>query len=321
MITTFFDQLSQRLYQENDLSDLTWSLAKACPVFLKVFMDYFDFKADESVPLSIEREYILDINNRPDFCVIAGDKRFVIENKLGDTDYHIAEYSAFRKTQNIVGFALIVNHTIDHAGIELIRKYGWKVSKWEDFTKYLEGKIDGGRFNEEEKSLVGAYIKFVKGVCSIMEIKKMVFDNLIALYYFNQLLGKIVSDFKHKEIVCSIYNGSKPSGDSYSGVYFCIQKKTNHAEAYPWFGIYYGEEPPSIAISFSKSWCPKIYEKYRCGGSGEMFTIIKEDDNNEVSFELKVEYYGEFIRSAVDNQQQILCNFFHAVIEEIKGTL
>lgn len=321
MLNNFFKNLAVRLYNENDLSDVTWSLAQTSPVFLEVFMEHFGFKVDGVKPISIERERMLDLNNRPDFCVINGDKKFIIESKLNGTDYHIQAYSVFQKTQNIAGFALIVNHAIDHDSSEMLRKNNWTVSQWEDFKDRLETGLAGNRFSVEESLLVRAYINFIKGVCGIMEIKKMVFDNLISLYHFNRLMGKLVSDFKHKDFACWIYNGSKPCGESYSGVYFCIQRKKDNAEMYPWFGIYFGEEPPSpsISISFSESWCPKIYKKYKTDGFREMFSIFKEDDDNEVVFELTSKYYGEFINSSVEGQKALLVKFLNAVIDEIKN--
>jgi len=43
MLEGFFTDLATRLYKENDLSDVTWAMAKNCEGFLKVFADFFNF--------------------------------------------------------------------------------------------------------------------------------------------------------------------------------------------------------------------------------------------------------------------------------------
>ena len=109
------------------------------------------------------------------------------------------------------------------------------------------------------------------------------------------------------------------SGKNWSGQDFSL-KKGGKIAIYPFFGVYYDEEPPSVVFSFENDWCKEIYSKFKGKNKeGNFFDIWS--DESEVTFELNENKYKEFIKSSVDKQEAILQEFFQRMIERISGFL
>jgi len=318
MLERLFKDLGSRFSDENDLSDLTWALAKNSETFLKSLVEFFNFHIDQEVPTEIIREYPLKEGSRPDFAIVNGDVLFIIENKIYDRNYHFDQYakSSAPEGKKIGGFGIIVNHTIDNDSKRIAQENKFKVVTWNSLCKFIESRLAVKNFDTESENCVRAYLQYVKEVCSIMEIKKICFDTLSSLFQFNRLIKKIINEFQRDGFECKLHKPSRANGESWSGQYFSLNRKGAKTVIYPFFGIYYGEEPPTIYFAFEKDWCRDIYLKYR-GKKKENDLYYIEVDDWEVSFCLDEDKFAEFRKASLEKQEVILKDFFNKVLDEI----
>ena len=79
----FFEGLAQRMYHENDLSDMVYALCFSNSQFKQFFLDFFfenqELKAEN---VSIEREVLYSDGSRPDFVIRAEGKIYFVEVKI-----------------------------------------------------------------------------------------------------------------------------------------------------------------------------------------------------------------------------------------------
>ena len=94
-INDFFKGLSERMYKENDLSDITYAMCVANSSFRQFFLDFFfrrEFRL-EGHDVEFTREWDDGHGNRPDFLI--EDKslgKFYIEVKVWDKNQHFPQY-------------------------------------------------------------------------------------------------------------------------------------------------------------------------------------------------------------------------------------
>ena len=138
----FFACLSERMYNENRLSDITWALCQVSDNFKYSFVKFFfeDIKKEDCREIEIEREKQQDIG-RPDFYFEFDNKVFLIENKIKDPNHHFHQYLQTCKEPSYLGY--ITNYVIkdeddinDNGNIikwkELYNE-GFRVHTWEEF--------------------------------------------------------------------------------------------------------------------------------------------------------------------------------------------
>jgi len=302
MITEFFINLSERLNSENDLSDVTWALARTSPRFLKLFLAIFGF--DIKAPGVISREVFLKNGGRPDFGIEIDEGCLIIEAKINDRNNHFDQYLQ----EKPAGFGFIANYPIYNAPQEV------KARMWSDLIEHLNTDLNS--FDEEEKKLITAYISYVKEVCSMVEIREMRLDNLESLCYFNLALDNLIKTAPPGYQV-KPYNGARSYWDSCSGKYLELIREGRKTGIYPWIGIWYGSKEIAIYFSFSKDWCKSIYDKYKGRqGETEIFSFYDNSaEEDEICFEMRK--FGEFKKSDVKKQKELLREFFDAVINEV----
>lgn len=322
MLEGLFKDLGARLSSENNLSDLTWAMANNFGEFILAFMEFFGFEINAEFPLEIYREYLLSDGSRPDFVVENGNSIFIIESKIYDRYYHFKQYgeAPIPEDKKIKGLGIIVNHKIDNVSIKDASEFNFVVKTWESFIKFLEKKLKENSFLPESGSPVRAYIQYVKEVCSIMELKEIRFNNLYSLFHFHALIKKIIEEFDHEEFEVGLYKAGRANGESWSGEYFSLKLKNGKKTVYPFLGIYYGEEPPTIYLAFEKDWCKDIFFKYKGKKMEEDYNYVETTDW-EISFCLKENKYDDFNGASLETQKIILNNFVSKVINEIKEDL
>ena len=69
----FFETLSFRLKNENDLSDITWAMCLSCESFRNDFLHFFFPEMVIDKNISIERE-VSENDSRPDFLIENKDR-------------------------------------------------------------------------------------------------------------------------------------------------------------------------------------------------------------------------------------------------------
>ena len=309
--------------EENDLSDLTWALGRNCEEFLKSLVFFFCFNLNPDLPTEIVREDSLGEGCRSDISIENGDTVFVIENKIYGRNYHIEQYGRLRflREKEIGKLGLITNYRIDDITRAKARGYNFTTpGTWEQFSRYLDSKMQEKSFSADWEDVIKGYIEYVKEVCSIMEIKEIRFGSLSSLAYFNRLVKKVVEQFQSETLDCQLYKIGSAFGENWSGQYFSFKKKGGKSAVYPFFGIYYNEEPPTIVFSFENDWCEEIYSKFKGKHKEGSFFDIWSDEN-EVTFELNEKKYGEFVTSSGDRQEAILQEFVQGMTVRISSYL
>jgi hypothetical protein len=318
LLEGLFRDFGTRLSSENDLSDFTWAMGKNFGEFLHAFMDFFGFDYDAEAPWEVFREYILKDGSRPDLVVKNGSSLFVIESKVYDKYYHFEQYRKASPPdgENLKGLSIIVNHKIDANSMRTAQQNNFVVKTWGQFIRFLEDALAQCRFDAESEKSIRAYTHYVKEVCSIMELKEIRFDNLSSLFYFHRLIRKILEGFGREGVEVGLYKASRANGENWSGEYFSLKRRDEKTAIYPFLGIYYGEEPPTIYFAFEKDWCKDIYSKYK-GKEKEADYYYIETTDWEVSFCLNEDKFDDFNKASLEQQEVILRNFLNEVFDEI----
>ena len=130
--------------------------------------------------------------------------------------------------------------------------------------------------------------------------------------------GGKVQVFNYVPFDIDLYPAQRAFGSSWSGQYFSMKKKGSQKATYPFWGIFYGEEPTCIFFAFEKDWCKDIYLKYK-GKKIEKDTYYIETHapDPEIEFILNDEKFEEFIKGGLDMQEEILKDFFQKVVAEV----
>ncbi len=91
-VLNFFENLSKRLYSENNLSDITWAFMMSCEKFKDVFLE-FCFESPVPDVRDIKREFVSN-KSRPDFHFYdARGIEYLIEIKIYDRNQHFDPYN------------------------------------------------------------------------------------------------------------------------------------------------------------------------------------------------------------------------------------
>lgn len=228
----FFESLSQRVYSENNLSDITWSLTEASFEFKKFFFDFFFREKDSSDDfirgIEIIREYTKD-KSRPDFFIKTREGNFLIEVKKYDKDYHFKDY---KETFIDDKKAFISIYTLSEEDKELGKSNDFIIKTWAEFYSDLE-KLEF----TENKYLIEGYLNYIKNVCNIIKFTEMEIQlkNKITIPDF---IGKIfeIIDSVEKNLKEKGYKSRVVKNSTEYGIY--IKNKTTEEECL-FFGVWY----------------------------------------------------------------------------------
>lgn len=166
MTATFFSQLSEYYYKENDLSNITCSMCKAMPWFMDTFVKFFFPDLDTSRISSMEREVPDedDKHSRVDLLIRLKDDKdpYLIEVKIYDENHHFGQYEeAYHVSKDRLGY---ITNYVCYEGIDK----GYDVKTWQDWYNHLNASlIDLG---EEEQKLCIGYLAYLKKVCGFCNL-------------------------------------------------------------------------------------------------------------------------------------------------------
>lgn len=314
ILNQFFELLSERLNKEIYLSDITYAICNSCSLFKEKFLRFFFDNIPVDKPIIIEREISRD-GSRPDFVVTVNKDTYIIENKIYDRNLHIDQYlEDFKIKEERMG--IISNYVID-------KNRQTKNRTWKDFYNYIK---DNNDFPLEEKTLINAYCKYLKKVCSFNVFTKvMKFNDIYSLYEFNELLMEICSSINtndYKIERCGQLQKKCGGGfeNGISGLNFEITyKKCCLPVSYGWIGLYYNKETPEIYIGFynNKVWAESICNLFDNNDlpTSEYYEKPYPEDSYWW-FKLSTCKYEEFQQAnTVEEQKEILKSFVESVIE------
>ena len=321
MITKFLESLSYRVNNENALSDITWSLCNASPMFREAFLHFF-FPDMQILPdVEIEREISKD-DSRPDFIIYNGEEKYLIENKINDHNQHFCQYE---KTFKIPSerFGYIANYLIPQPS----RAKQYQIRTWEGFYKLL-GTIRSE--SEQEQSLIVGFREYLKNVCNILDfMKPMNIEGIYSLYQLMEILNKLCNREEDSYMIevkapNRCYDNSRGNHEV-MGVIFVITFKGIRLQSLGWVGICFNEEIPLICMGFynKKNWgkniCTLIGNNLTQAKIGKYTSEpYKEDDAYWFNFDDGKETYGEcFNKLSLDEQIEQIKTFMDDVFDYI----
>lgn len=311
-IANFVHSLSQRFSNENSLSDFTFALAKTVPEFARFICNFFNIQTVADEHIEIEREFLLEGSPyRVDLAFeFENQRKFFLENKIWDRDYHIKKYSETINKDQKISFGIISNHQLSSENRELAKQKNWEVKRWHKFIDSLNPSDYGNA-----QPLVENYRTYVKKVCSMKIIKEIRFngDVLVSLHYFNNLIEKIIPTLTHSPFDYTILK--EACGRSWSGFLYSIGHSTSQNQIKAWFGTDYTEQSV-IIVDLHSSWNKDLNNKL-LKISSDYFII--RDHKWKVSFEMS--QYHEFLQADCEKQEEILRGFFEKVNSELERHL
>ena len=265
MTEQFFDALSSRFGNENDLSDITWSMVQASPVFKKEWIHFFFRELCVEQIGSIERE-VTDykgMGSRADFVIYTFSREcYVIEVKKGDRSHHFGQYDkAYGIPKDHLGY--ITNYPHKEAGYE--------VKEWKEFHNHLKSLLNTIADNEE-RVLIEGYCTYLETTCCIMTVKNIIdIEKTSSLYdlikAFKSIIEKSTDHFQ-------THFWKDFTDDKSKSIYFGIRYYELYPtqEFFPYIGIWYDlPEGPRISAGFwrDKGWgreiCEMIEKHYKPG--------------------------------------------------------
>ena len=201
---SFFENLADRMRNENDLSDVTYALCKSNKDFQNLFLNFcFDENLDTD---DLSREYA-EGDSRPDFFFHDNTSKieYVLEVKIFDRNQHFKQYQ--ERFPN-AKYAFIANY--DFTNIEK-----WKIRTWKGFYNHL--------LNSEiiSNPVISGYLQYLKSVTNIMEFKKI---NLKACKSLPTLIENLkvilIQEFNFTE-----YNSAKSFSVDYYGQFVSVNSR------------------------------------------------------------------------------------------------
>jgi len=307
---SFIENLSKKFRKENDLSDITWALAEASQEFKILFLSFFwDDINDSTIILNFEREYS-ESNKRPDFYIETRTEKYLIEVKINDRNHH---FESFLKKFPDYKYGYITNYSLLNFPISYRERF--VIKTWEEFAYYLESQLKSDKISGDSKAMVEGYSKFIISVCSIFKLKKMNVESLSSLFHFNKLIQKIIGK-PVADLEVSINNKPKNFNEDKSGYSFELKKKNSEIVFYPWFGIYYNEDPAktTICIRFNQIDSEPVYNFVQSKPEEGAY-YVKPFIEDEAWFELKQNHFEMFNKEAsVEKQEELLTNFYNEVV-------
>lgn len=319
-IEKFFNYISNRIYNENRLSDITWALCQSSEHFETFFLKFF-FK--EEVKFDISREIIREYttgNSRVDFWIRNGEKTFIIEVKIYDRNQHFDQYN---KAYPNAKKGYITNYYLEEQD-------GYEIRTWKELYKELNQHLqDEDKIPVDEKNLIKGYISYLKNVCSIIEIEKMNLTNLKSLQDFNLLCNEIIIEpFNSKngtdKYSCQLNNQTKGSNDYAYGKDFTTLKNGKRLfVGDAWLGVQMVDGKILVYVPYHNDISSAFHslktalEKSNLRDNDYFCKpYIVESDPWGFYFELEKQYLAEINKeeTTLEIQRKIITSFFQEVI-------
>lgn len=297
----FFSNLGERFNKENDISDITYTFLISDDYFKEKFLKLLFDDIDVSKIKNIYREYSED-DSRPDFLIETEGKNYLIEVKKEDKNQHFDQYI---KTFPDYKRAYITNYEL-----------GSEKEPYKNDYHFTTWKKIYNDLKSEKNDAIKNYLEYIKGVCIIMDIKDMRFNNLCGLRQFNEFVAKELLEKEYDGFELTI-----PSSDrSYwedgfaigaSGKYFKLQKKVKKIK--PWFGVFYTDTEVYICFSIELNKENKFIKDYiqEIKKDAEDFKYACDFNPYELWIFLDTTTYEKYQKTDdVEKQKEIIEEFF-----------
>ncbi|MEI7637997.1 MAG: hypothetical protein WCJ37_11880 [Syntrophus sp. (in: bacteria)] len=310
MLNSFFAALSERLYKENDLSDILYALLKSDQNFREKFLEMIDIGVDDN--LQIFREYTEETPDcRPDLFFNGSQSTSLLEIKQRDRNYHFDQYKK--------GFPDSKRRFIS---IYKLNKNDLMIAEINDFKCYTWSYIIETFKKQNNSELVTSVLKYIQEVCEVEELKQV--SDLNCLNNLNSLLKLFrmtIDDTPSiDDMVVSTYGKvTRAYGDSWIGCYMQIE----HAgkKLWPCIAICFEDlkEYPEIMIWFEYDWNSILRGKVNEIREPEGTFKIMGDDY--FAFQLNKDDYKSFIAATLEEQRIKIKIFIENAIRAVSKYL
>ncbi|GHT71756.1 hypothetical protein FACS1894110_25300 [Spirochaetia bacterium] len=301
----FFEYLSERMRNENNLSDITWALCCSSDEFRKIFIEYC-FEEDIQNIETFVREYSRD-DCRPDFFIDdKNGQEYIIEVKIYDRNNHFEQYdNVFKNAKK----AFIANYYFENIN-------GWKIKTWKEFLQTLEKKFD--EFSQEEVNLIRSYYAYTKLVINYVEVKPMNLSNVSSIKDFYNILQQVVEE-------CNIvklheWNQTKSAFTCNEYGKYLWYESGKNKYVYFWIGLHFEDEKIYIYVQYKdKGYCPDRVAKILTSMEpGDYYDELIPDDPY-IWIPLKEQYHEQLCKKTnVENQKEIIKKFMEEVLIKLQ---
>ena len=279
----FFIGLSERMWKENDLSDVTYALCVGNVEFRQFFLNFFFRKSNLcAIEVDISREWYDGEGNRPDFCIRGKDgKYFFVEVKLWDGNLHFESYSKGLQSLNgdvecAENLAYIASYEINAEAVPGCNS----IHTWYDFYKELE------QLSFLNDSVIKGYGEYIYAVAELRN-KKHAESDIENYQSFNANDFVVVRKFM-ENLDYAIDNANDISAytrsnrwfrrGSYMGRFFEVKNFKDDHSVWGWIGVLYNNMDfennsmdPEICVWFEDrtGWGKLVCDKFRDKYSGD----------------------------------------------------
>ena len=312
----FLSGLSERMWKENDLSDVTYALCVGNVEFRQFFLDFFFRKANLcATEVDISREWCDGEGNRPDFCIRGKDgKHFFVEVKLWDGNLHFESYSKGLQSLNgnmefAENLAYIAAYKIDANVMSGCNS----IHTWYDFYKELEQL---SFLNDSVIKGYGGYIYAVAGLhdesqadSDIREYKSFNPNDFVAVRNFMKSLDSAIANYKGVDAYTRsdrcFRRGCR------MGRFFEVKNFKDGLSVWGWIGAYYNYGDPEICVWFEDrpGWGKLVCDRFRDEYSG----------NKPVTDTWYYEGEGGNLYFYMLDSDKDISTFFNRVLEKIRS--
>lgn len=289
-ITKFFEALSWRAYKENDLSDVTFAMCEADPLFKQFFLDFF-FGGQGLIAGSctIAREVSYD-GSRPDI-VIQDARRgvYFVEVKIWDCNHHFNQYSdTLVKQCGVQGdvhnhFGYISAYVIQSKEESFVKmEKGGRIKTWKNLFEALE------RYSYFDNIHVRAYAEYVKRVCAIDDYKVdsewgINVKDFTYIQSFDEKIQSVISSPNdmglQKYTTPRRFRSCEWMGHFFEWTYSLSNGKKE--KVWGWVGVRYEKQKAVLCVEFEDrpGWGKVICDKHPTCIKGGVLRCYAKDDN------------------------------------------
>lgn len=294
---SFYIKLADRLYNENDLSDITWALCSSNDAFQKAFLDYcFDNSIKNDIDY-IEREFAKD-NTRPDFLIIDDkENQYLLEVKKQDKNIH----KNYKKTYKDIPRAFIAEYKL--LGNDDVYHYK---KTWYEFIEHIEKQKES--INGLNNTIVKGYLDYLKAVTNYFKGETMNISNLHSLHILLKTIEQIIvnynSEIKPKFVGSEYWSGYK------------FKFKQNKKEFHVWFGVVFDDNKENYIVMEFLDECSNNIKKELLGTNKGKYFKKPYPDDSQIYVDLDNKYVKILCdtEKSFEEQKEVLEKYFIEVM-------
>ena len=295
--------LSERMWKENDLSDMTYALCVGNREFFQFFLDFFfrdsHLNAEE---VDVYREWTDDAGNRPDFYIIdENDKRhYFVEVKLWDGNLHFKDYRKSLDKLNSESGQSDMNGSMVNLGYVAAYKIDkTKVDECCSVHTWLEFYTELKKLSFLNDSAIRGYGKFLCSVAGMERADQSEGDIRVYTAFNGKDFTKVRSFLENIDAAIGDLKGKDVRGynrgtrniipGNRMGRFFEVAKFKGDKSVWGWIGAFYAFGKPEVCVWFEdrNGWgllvCDKCRDLARQGfeierdGEGLYFYMLDSD--------------------------------------------